>query len=776
MWYLPKQKVSKAEKTDEWKNDTIKHFTSYASFYTGDKSDLVTLYEAASGILNPNEYKYVLNPYNSEKENIKKFPAQMRNIDIISPILKLFLGEKAERPDLKTVICTNSDSPNKFTEHLNEEFKKLMYQDFVNQLNELGLDTGNSSQQIPTYEQFVADKKASWRDSRAIMGQEALDYLRYDLDLKDKFQLAFKDWTICNRAYTFKYILNNDVKYKVISALELWHGSSDTGFIEDSPYAVRKFRLNVYECLDLLASILSEKDVEWLSSKSNYDNTSTTSVLNQTTNIDTRGDSRETRTTMESGLIDIFHVNFKTFEEYGILTYIDEFGKEQTINVDGDYVLDEELGDISIEWLYGNVVYEGYQIEDRVLIKSVKPVEVQRNELNNHSVCKLQYNGRIDKSPSIVKTLLNYQALINIYHFRAELTLARNKDKIMLMPKGLLPDGWEPDKAMYFAEATGLMWFDETKPNAAAIISAIRSIDMGLGTYVAEMRNLLKDIKEEAWDSVGMNRQRYGDTNSSDGKGVNQDAINRSATITREHYRKFEKLEEKDFQGLLDYSKQAWKKGKKGSYIKSDNTHGLLDIDGDDYQESELGVFAKDSTEEFGKLQTAKSLAGTFAQKGTVKSSTILEIIDSNNISKLKGFIKKAEDIEEQLKQQQEQLNRDSQEKVATMNNETSKIDSQTKLQVANIAANAVITSAQIKADSDYKTTELSTQETPEIEDDNSKINELRTNFENSQKNGIATAKNQTDARLKEQELKLKEKDIDNKLKIAKDNKNKYDK
>lgn len=778
MWYLPVQKVSESERTDEWKENTLKHFTSYSSFYSQEKWDLIALYRAAEGIINPSEYKYVLNPYNSKEENIRKFPAQMRNIDIITPIVKLILGEKAEKPDIKTVVCLNSDSPKKFVESLNSEFETLMYQDFINNLNAQGVDTGVESKEIPSYEEFIADKKSNWVDKRAIMGQEALDYLRYSLDLKDRYQLAFRDWIVTNRVYTYKYILNNDVKFEVVPTLELWHGSSNTGFIEDSAWAVRKFRLTANEILDRMNHFLDEDDIEWVESKMRYDNTATTSTINQVTSLDTRGDSRETNSNVETGLIYVHHVVWKTFQKYGALTFIDEFGVQQTMFVDSNYKLNIEAGDIEIEWLWGNLVMEGYQLEDRPLVKSVKPIEPQRNELDNMSVCKLPYNGRVDKTPSIVQTLLNYQALINIYHFRAELTLARNKDKIMLMPKGLLPDGWEPDKAMYFAESTGIMWFDETKPNAAAVLSAIRGIDMGLGSYVAEMRNLLKDIKDEAWDAVGMNRQRYGDTNSSDGKGVNQDAVQRSATITKEHFRKFEKLEEKDAQGLLDYAKMAWREGKKGSYIRSDGSVALLNIDGGDFPESELGVFAKDSLEEFRKLETGKQLASTFAQKGVVKPSTVFEIIDSNNVSKIKSYMKKAEAIEEKLKAASEQSVMESNERIAQMNNEAVRMESDIKLQVANINANAVITAAQIKADTDITTTGMSNEtgeETAEVEENNF-AKEARDKFSTDQKNGLTANKNANDIRLKERELQLKKEDMESKERIAKSNKNKYDK
>src|SRR5882757_7407122 len=212
MWYLPRQKVSKTEReSEEWRENTVKHFTSYASFYTQDKWELMNLYSAAEGRLDPENYKYILNPYNSPKENIRQFPAQMRNIDIVSPIVNLYLGEKADRPDLSTVVCINSDSHREFQEQMNIKIPQILAQKFVNELNSMGVQTGVETQPAPDINNFLTTEKLSFIDKRAVMGQEALDYLKYDLNLKDKRQTGFRDWIITNRTYSFKYIINNDV-------------------------------------------------------------------------------------------------------------------------------------------------------------------------------------------------------------------------------------------------------------------------------------------------------------------------------------------------------------------------------------------------------------------------------------------------------------------------------------------------------------------------------------------------------------------------------------
>lgn len=777
---LPKQKVSSSERTLEWKRSNIEYFTFLTDFNTGDRAEMIECYKAASGYITKGSYSYVLNPYNSKDENLKKYPAQMRNYDIISPVVNAFMGEKAGLPNLMQVVCTNADVPNAYTEDLNKQYLGLMAQAFVNRLNETGVQTGVESQEIPPFDRFMQEHKTKWQDNRAILGQEALDYIRYNCDLDDKFQNGFYDWLCTNRVYGYKDINNNDLDYEIVPTLELWHGSSKTGLVEDAAWAVRRSRLTGNEILDRFNKYLTEEDLIYVEERQRQENGATDITGASVTNIDNRNNNRNPGLGIGTdGLFDVFHCVWKTWVKRGFLRYIDEFGMEQELVVDDTYKLNKEKGDIDIEWEWENEVWEGYKIGDRIIEKTIGAIIAQRNEINNSSVCKLPYNGKIDSRPSVVATLIPYQTLINIYHFRRELTMARNKDKIALIPMGLVPEKLGQDKFMYFAEALGYMFIDETKPNAAQIMSSVRNIDLGLGNYIAEMTNLIREIKDEAWDAVGMNRQRYGDVKTSDGKATTEAALQRSAVITREMFRKFSKFEEAEYQGLLDYSKVAWADGKKGMYITSDGYQKMLNIVPETWMEAELGVFAKDNSSEYEKLQQAKQIAFAIAQKGNSPATLALEILDNKNFSKIKELAYKAEDIEKQFQQAQQEAEAANAQALAQQQAQVAQLESQTKLEVAHINAEAVIAAAQIKANQPVTAGAEEGNAEQDIESllksQTDAVSKIRRESLDRQKLGLQADKQSTDARLKERELGLKEKDIDNKLKIAKANKNKYD-
>ena len=101
-----------------------------------------------------------------------------------------------------------------------------------------------------------------------------------------------------------------------------------------------------------------------------------------------------------------------------------------------------------------------------------------------------------------------------------EKLINKNKDKITVMPYGLIPTkkGIDVKTQMYHADATGILWIDETAPNASFAAQMIKTLDVGLGNYISETIKLIQYVKQEYWDAIGMNNQRYGDVDTSAGK------------------------------------------------------------------------------------------------------------------------------------------------------------------------------------------------------------------------------------------------------------------
>src|SRR6185312_717399 len=130
------------------------------------------------------------------------------------------------------------------------------------------------------------------------------------------------------------------------------------------------------------------------------------------------------------------------------------------------------FGETLIEEYWVNEKWEGYVVDNDKFYFGVQPIPIQRNGINNKS-CKNLINGRIRrmgdrKALSVVELLMPFQHLYNFGHYKLNNILAKNKEKLLLMPIGMIPDknGWDMYTSMYHADANGILWFDETKENA----------------------------------------------------------------------------------------------------------------------------------------------------------------------------------------------------------------------------------------------------------------------------------------------------------------------
>ena len=196
----------------------------------------------------------------------------------------------------------------------------------------------------------------------------------------------------------------------------------------------------------------------------------------------------------------------------------------------------------------------------------------------------------------------------------------------------------------------------------------------------------------QEWEKLsGVNRQRQGQVGSYEGKATSQQAIVQSSHITEDYFRKFNRMEQRDLQSLIDYSKEAWLGGKKTMYMMQDGTTDWLDLNSLEHMESEYGIFVSDSGKEQDKLEAIKQLSQSMVQNG-VPASTIAEMFDSSSFTQIKHKIKLAE----QAQQQMEQAKLEQQAKEAENENMNKEKDRETQIKVAMIHARDNDTNAQL--------------------------------------------------------------------------------
>lgn len=777
--------LTTAQKDEQYYKNMGEYYIRQLDGTTKNRTELQVLYDAAQGTLDTTDYNYVVNPHNTANAQYQKFPAKLRNYDIIKPIINTWLGKLSKRYFGANVVVGNSDAQTKRKDALNEKMSKIVAQDFVNNLNKMGVQTGVPSQETQPYDEAKKDFEENYDDKRARFGQQALDYIKHSVSFDEKVLQMFYDFVVTGLMYTYKGVRSDDVEYDVVDPREITViGKGNSLYDEDAEAVIRQMHTTGVEVFqkfhnEILEHPEKQEIIEYLDQAAFQDST----FSNFSTMLPNGLNTRERGTNADEynikGNITLFHACWNAFSKHYILHYYDELGAAREMFVDDTYKLDKAAGDIKLEEILVREWHEVYRIDDKFYIGGTQGA-VQRHKINNLASCKLPYNGtmygyRQSQLDSKVKQLVPFQVLYNIMHYRWELLMAKNKEKIMALPLGMIPNGkgWDTDKFFYYMEALSYMVYDETAQNATAFIQGIKAIDMSMGSALESHWRNMEAIKQEAWDLVNHNRQQAGEVMASDGKGTTEAAIGQSDNGSAPMFFQLDKLLERDYQGLLDCSKPAYSTGKKGYYINSEGKTAWFDLSKEediiDFCEADFNVFATNSAEEQEKRDKAESLVLTMGQNG-LPADAMIEVFDANNMASLKALIKKGMAAEREFQQSLEaQKSQTVQQQTAAL---TAIQDSKnaTAIEVAKIAAHAKIQQAGISADASKEVDTLDG-----LMEDTANMG-ATANIQNAQSNLAKRETNASKNVTQAENMQIAREKNATALKVAQENKNKYDK
>ena len=765
---IPQQKLSLKKKDKKWREACVEAYIDLSTAGYSERRDwLKTLYDYYNGVIDDADYRYVLKPYGKTRDN---FPSKMRNYPIIKPIIDLLLGEKSKRPLNYTVTVQNSDAISIKEQAKMELLLKNYQQQFVNQLNAVGEDTGIESEEVELPEHIAQMFENTYVDNRAIKGQQAVNYIMQSQELYDKFQKAWFHFLVSGEVYTWRGVKGGEPHYDILNPLDVdYDMDPDIDFVEDGDWALVRKYVHASTIVDHYRDYLDDSQILRLEEP---ENASMDSYLT----VSSRADDREM---YRERLIEVVNVYWKSRKKIGFLVYEDpDTGSIEEVEVKEGFKLPKEFKEAGAElqWEWINEVWEGTRIDGNMYIK-MEPLENQRTSMDNPSKCKLPINGRKysdlnSRNISLVSLGIPYQLNYNIYKYRLELSIAKSKDIVAQFDINMIPKKWDLDKFMYYVEGTGIAWVDYNKEGIQLSPQHQSVLDMSIKT-IEQYITLLESIMIE-WEKVsGVNRQRQGMVGAYEGKATSQQAIVQSSHITEDIFRKFSRLEQRDLQAMLDYSKEAWIAGKKGMYVMSDGTTEFLDLDSMDHMEAEYGIFVSDSGKDQDKLDILKQLSQSMVQNG-VPASTIAEMVDADNFSQIKEKIKQAENQQQQLQQAQSEAEQQAKQqelqlKAQELENENmnKEKDRQVKIEVARIAAEAKLAGDQLNmqksmTDSTAKANQAALKEkeyAEKVRSNQAKEQLIREDQrQKAAEKGLERNEKAQDRELKREDLRIKEK------------------
>ena len=651
---IPQQKLPLSKKNKKWRESCVEAYIELSQYGVNErKDDLKRLYDYYNGVIYEDDYRYVTQPYGKSRTN---FPSKMRNYPIIKPIIDLLLGEKSKRPLNYTVTVQNGDAVSQKESAKQQAIYQNLQQRFIQTLAQSNpeiLQNLESPDDIPMPKEIADQFENSYVDNRAIKGQHAITYIMQSQEVYDKLQKAWFHFLVSGEVYTHRGVRNKEPFYEVLNPIDIdYDKDPDIEFVEDGDWALVRKYVHASSVIDSFYESLTEEQVLELEEPRQSD---PESYL-----LYRRARAGSDPNTYRNRLIEVVTVYWKSRKRIGFLEYLDpETGSMEEMEVDETFRMPKEMKEAGakITYLWVNEVWEGTRIDGRFYI-NINPIANQRISIDNASTCKLPINGRKYSdinadNISLVSLGIPYQLNYNIFKYRMELAIARSKDIISQFDINMIPKKWDMDKFMYYVEGTGIAWVDYNKEGIQLNPQHQSVLDMSIKT-ISQYITLLESILNE-WEKIsGVSRQRQGTIGAYEGKASSQQAILQSSHITEDIFRKFARLEQRDLQALLDYSKEAWLTGKQGMFVMPDGTTDFLDLDTLQHMESNYGIFVSDAGKDQQRLDQIKGLAQAMIQNGT-KASMVAEMFESENFSQIKGKLKAAEKAAEELEQAQQQ-------------------------------------------------------------------------------------------------------------------------
>lgn len=774
----PQQKVSYNEKVandNEWGKHTIDYYLDSSSILGNDDSrrHIYQNYHIYNNKIPEELFHYVTNPLNSNKAQYKNFPARIRSYNIIRPNVDLFIGEYRKRPFNYQVINTSEEAYNTFLDNKKKALYGNIKQHYINEQVAQGLLDPSEHKEVQLPEDLEKEFIKSYKDIKASKGQSALKYINKTERLEEVYKRCFFDYIVSGECHTYKTIDRSSVKVDRINPLDVETDKSpDFLYGEDGNYSIRRKLVSIGDIVDLLYDEITKEELDDL--ENNLTTYSIPSDYHNTSSSETR-DIRDK--------LYLYHVCWKSQRKIGILSYYDDFGQPQQIEVDEDYKADKSLGE-SIEWMWVNEWWEGYRIDKEYYYK-IRPVPVQRGSLNNLSSSKSPYNSLYfsnenSLNTSILELGIPYQTLFIILNYKIELTIAKSKGKVVLLDGQTIPShgDWDEEKFFYYSEALGWGLINRSQIGVDKTYNQYQVIDFSLFDQISQLINLKDSIKEDYDELIGITRQRKGNVTSSDSVGGTELATINSSIISEHVFDRFDDWKRAEYEGVLDLSKFAFIEGKKSLYLDDNLRSQLLDLDPEDFLHSEMGVVVSNSSKDIDQLKSLKAYAQAFAQNGS-KPSTVAKVIKAESMVEITSILEEVESIQEKI---DANLAENEREAEAARDNRLKEFEEYKHLLGVDLMEktedrkdNQILMQGEI----DIKKESISDEspaESMSISDIEKRSLE-REELYRKKDDDINKVKNKNrELDLKEKSIEIEKYKADNQLKIAKENKNKHDK
>lgn len=696
----PDQFVSAKEKTkDDWIQSNMDYFASVGySQYLNAKNTFVNNYNLVKGILRPEDF------YIEEDNEIRSFtdtllkdvelPNYVKHYPILNPPLNTMVGEQAKRPDFTRVKAFDEESKN---EEL--QFKTQIMQDFIMQTakakieaqvaQEGGQATDEQIQQMTM--DSVLEYMTDYTSTAEKWANHVLEALKMELNLKEISEDCFRDLLICSREFYHIYEDNSKLGLAVenLNPKNVWYLS-----IPDKKYTKESYAAGTVHVMELSEIIerfsLDKEEIDYL--RKGISEFTPTGVRESNFNTNKTGQNtiiydtysplvEQERILAESLISDnkdpigdylgisspsnsfgskyiVVQAYWVSKEKIGRLVYFDENGEPQTKLVDETYK--KIPNEISIEWDYVNRWYRGLKVGPHVY--KVEPFKL----LDYCPIIGVVHEIKnVSEAKSMIDLLKPYQVLYNVCMNQLYKLLEKEVGNVMLTSIRHIPtpkDG-DPQDALDIwqekARSLGVLVLDDSPENmkSPSNFNAHKTVDWSRTNEIQSRYTLAQQLKIEAWELIGITRERTGGIAATQTATGTNAALSQSYAQTEPWFTQHEYVLNEVYQALLDAAQyiEVQKPYSTLSYINTEGEEKFMKINSLDIKMKDLKVFVTSRASDQRTFEELKQLAQPMLQNGATPYE-IAVLYSTNSVRQMKQVFKSLKDKMDQMAQREQEL------------------------------------------------------------------------------------------------------------------------
>ena len=691
---FPRQKLSRRKKTQKWGEECIEAGLGLVGIYDHTRRSSRTKkkrnYDLYNGKFDKKDLEYVTDPLGMGGAEL---PATLQYYDIVSPIFNLLFGEESKRAFTVIVRSINEEAISG-----KENEKKQAIVGYFQQLIQQSSEQFMQGQQPPTNQEEAQQMQQAaqasipdelkriqkyfeydFQDMNESIANKLLNFLERDQSLKIKFAKGWEDALLAGEEIYCVEEVSNEPTVRRINPLEFYcllpHNED---YVDNADVIVEDTYMSINTVIDSFYEELTPTQIDKLEKEHGQrDSMDSKSLLNYPAQEKLFIENRETDSNGlgvgsyydQDGNIRISKVVWKSMRKIGKLTYIDELGMPQETIVDESYKVDETLEE-SIDWLWVSEYWEGTKIgEDIYLNVRVRPQQFRH--MDNLSTCSSGYVGTIynannSQSVSLMDRLVPWIYMYITLWYRLELAIAANQGKIALIDLSLIPDGWEIEKWMYYAQSMKFGFVDSfnegkkgqsTGKLAGNISNQNKVIDMETGNFIQQHIQLLEFTEQKLGNLAGVTPQRMGAISNSEQVGNTERAVVQSSHITEKWFEIHNQTKVRVMECLLNVAKDTYRgKSKRLQYMTDDLANVFFNINGDEFANSEYGLFVSNSAKDNMAIEALKQLTHAALQNDKMSLSDVVQIYNASSLADLRRNLKTSEaEAQQRLEQQQQQ-------------------------------------------------------------------------------------------------------------------------